>query len=119
MNTTQLQAVKAYSIFKNLGTKLSGKSAFEFFKLKLELEKVAVFQSEEEQKLIEKYGGVFQSDGKTIVIEDPEKREAFLAERKELENLDSGIEPIDIDISSVPNITLDEIEALYGFVNFH
>lgn len=118
MSTTQKQAVKAYSIFANLGTKVKGKAAFELFKLKLELEKVAVFQAEEEQKLIDKYGGVFQSDGKSITIENQENREAFLKERRELEELDSGIAPVTINISDVPDFTLDDIEPLYGFVNF-
>ena len=41
-----------------------------------------------------------------------------MKEKEELGNLECDVVPVEIDLDSVPEITMNEIEALDGFVIF-
>ena len=112
-----IDAIKAFSMINKMGNKVTGKTAYEMFKLKTELKKIVDFQSEEEMKLVDKYGGIVEQNG-LIVISDGENRYKFQQEHIELGNLECDIKPIDVELDRIPEITMEEIEALYGFVNF-
>ncbi len=113
---TQGDAVKAYGTIIRMGQKATGAAAFVLFKLKKQLQEIFDFQREEEQKIIEKCGGV--SEQGMILISDPEKRAECIRQLKELHALECEIQPVQIQASAIPEINLDEIEALDGFVEF-
>ena len=114
---TQRRAVEAYGALVRIGTKVSGETAFALFRLKKALQTSVDFQIEEEQKLIEKHGGKITAEGRVIIADDAE-REAFLADRKELGDVECDVQPVTIRAEKVPEITLADIEALDGFVIF-
>ena len=117
MKTTHRKAVTAYVTLKGMGMKAAGMTAFSLFKLKKELETVVQFQSEQEMKLVEKYKGEVMETG-AIRIADPEQRKAFEKEYRELGNVECEIDGIEVSIDQIPEITMQEIEALDGLVKF-
>lgn len=110
---TQKQAITAYGTIIKIGGKVSGKNAFALFRLKQQLKEVVEFQAEEEMKLVEKYNGQITENGQIII--DHESRPKFIKEREELGSMECDIQPVEI---GEIDITLDEIEALNGFVKF-
>lgn len=117
MKTTQKKAIEAYNTLIGIGNKASGDPAFTLFNLKLELRNIFEFQTEEENKLIRKYDAKVTPDGR-IIIEDKQKNEEFGREYMQLGELECEINEVEVPRSGVPGITLNEIEALYGFVHF-
>ena len=115
---TQGEAVKAYGAIIKMGQKATGTAAFSLFRLKKELKEIFEFQNEEEQKIIQKFGGQV-IEGGILVIADKEKREQAIAEIEELHKMECEIQPVKIQASAIPEITLAEIEALDGFVEFN
>ena len=113
----QILYMEAYNALDGMGKKVTGKIAFKLFGLKKKLEEIVQFQLEEEKKLIEKYEGVVNESG-LIRFANPEKSAEFFREKKELYGMDYDIEAIEVDIDSVPDVTLEEIEALDGIVVF-
>lgn len=115
----QKQALKAYVTLIGMGGKTTGKTALALFRLKGRLKELVDFQAEEEIKLAEKYGGKILDNG-TIKFEDDDQRQGFLDEKNALGEMDiePEIEPARVQIDTVPEITLSEIEALDGFVIF-
>ena len=114
---TQGEAVKAYKAIIRMGNKAAGEAAFSLFRMKKQLKEIVDFQSEEEEKLIKKHGGAVTEAGQVIIV-DPKEREAFLKEREEIEKMECNVAPVIIRADNIPEITLAEIEALDGFVNF-
>lgn len=117
-NLTQNRAVVAYTTIMNMGQKVSGKPAFALFKLKQTLKGIVEFQSEEEMKLVEKYGATVTEDGRILPGDDAEKFAELVKEKEELGNMECDVVPVEIDLDSIPEITMNEIEALDGFVIF-
>lgn len=117
MKTNHRKALGAYATIQRMAQKVSGRTAFTMFKLKQELAGIVQFQSEEEIKLVEKYGGSIDEKG-SITIPDDEKRKEFLKEYKELGDVECDVNEVEIQIDSLPEITMQEIEALDGFVKF-
>ena len=119
MKTTHKRAIQAYIVLNQMGRKVSGRTAYALFLLKNELKTVVDFQSEEEAKLTEKYGGQITEEG-AIVIADKEKAAAFRKEYAELGNMECEIkgEPATVDLDAAPEVTMQEIEALDGLVKF-
>lgn len=115
----QQQALTAYTTIIGLGKRATGKSAFALFKLKSRLKELVDFQSEEEMKLIEKHGGKLEENG-FVTFKNDEEKAKFVEERRELANMDIDpeIAPVRIDPEQIPDINIDEIEALNGFVEF-
>ena len=115
----QRQALAAYAVLMGMGRKATGEAAFSLFRMKQKLKEYVDFQAEEEEKMVERAGGQITEDGK-IIIEDPMKRKAFLEEKKKLGEMEikPAIEPIRIAPERIPEINMDEIEALQGFIIF-
>ena len=112
---TQGNAIVAFGAINRMGARATGNVAFTLFRLKKELKTIVEFQSEEEQKLIEKYKGAVTENGVIVVQEN---RDEFFKEREKLRAMECDIEPVDVPMSGIPEITLAEIEALEGFVKF-
>ena len=117
-NLTQQRAVVAYGTLAGMGQKVSGKTAFSLFKLKQTLRGIVDFQSEEEMKLVKKYGATVTDDGRILPGDDPEKFKKLLKEKAELNEMECEIDPAEIRLDDIPEITMNEIEALDGFVIF-
>ena len=117
-NLTQNRAVVAYTTIMNMGQKVSGKPAFALFKLKQTLKGIVEFQSEEEMKLISKYHATVSEDGRIIPGEDKDEFAELIKEKSELGNMECDVIPVEIALDSIPEITMNEIEALDGFVIF-
>ena len=115
---TQHMAVVAYSTIIRMGQKVAGKAAFSLFRLKQSLKQIVEFQSEEEMKLVEKYGATVTDDGRILPVDDAEKFAELVKEKEELGNMECDVVPVEIDLDSIPEITMNEIEALDGFVIF-
>lgn len=115
----QHQALKAYTTIIALGKRATGQTAFALYKLKQQLKQLVDYQAEAETNLVEKYGGKIADNG-IVVIEDEENRRKFVAEKVQLDNMDIAKEvaPVTIIPEQIPDINIDEIEALNGFVNF-
>ena len=111
----QRNAVLAYKMLATMGTRVSGETAFALYGLKKKLKEIVDFQSEEEVKIVQKYGGEIAENGLVVIKEN---RKEFMEEWEKLGDLECEIEKISIPISQVPDIKLDEIEALDGFINF-
>lgn len=116
---TQQQALTAYAILMGMGKKATGEAAFSLFRMKQKLREIVEFQAEEEQKLVDKLGGKITETGQIIFAGDDEKR-AFIEEKKKLGEMkiDPSIEPVRIAPDKIPEINMDEIEALQGFIIF-
>ena len=116
---TQQQALTAYAILMGMGKKATGEAAFSLFRMKQKLKEIVEFQSEEEAKLVDKLGGKITETGQIIFAGEEEKR-AFIEEKKKLGGMeiDPAIEPIRIAPDKIPEINMDEIEALQGFIIF-
>lgn len=117
MKTNHRKALNAYAMIQRMAQKVTGRTAFALFKLKQELAGIVQFQREEELKLVEKYGGSIDEKG-SITIPDDEKRKEFLKEFNALGEVECEINQVEIQIDSIPEITMQEIETLDGFVKF-
>ena len=119
IQTTQQKAIAAFSTLTALRKKVKGKDALSLFRLKAALQINLDFQTEEEMKLVSEYGGRVTDDGR-IIIENAEKRTAFQQAFAELGKLECEVscDPVSVSLDKSPEITLEEIEALDGFVNF-
>lgn len=119
MVQTQRQALSAYAALLKMGKKATGKAAFSLFRMKQRLKDIVEFQAEEEQKLVEKHGGKVSEEG-LILIADEGQRAAFMEEKRALYDMviDPAIEPVTVEIDGLPEINMEEIEALDGFIEF-
>ena len=114
---TNRQALTAYTTICRLGQRASGKAAFALFRLKRQLKEVVDFQGEEQEKLVAQCGGKIAETG-LILIDDEEQQKRFREMDDELGRMEVDLQPIELPENSVPDITLAEIEALEGVVNF-
>ena len=115
---TQQKAIIAYTAIMNMGQKVTGKTAFALFRLKQTLRGIVDFQSEEEMKIVEKYGAKVTEDGRILPGEDAEAFKKLLKEKQELGEMECDVVPWEIELDSIPEITMSEIEAIDGFVIF-
>lgn len=119
METTMGKALEAYAALNSVRDKVKGKTALDLFHLKNMLKEAVDFQCEEEQKLVEQFGGVVTEAG-MIIIADKEKRAEYTKERKKLAEMEYEVktEPVRVDLEKAPDITMEDIEQLDGFVKF-
>jgi hypothetical protein len=119
INTTMDKALSAFSALSRVRGQVRGKTALDLFRMKNALKESVDFQAEEELKLVDEYGGVITDTG-TIIIADKEKREAFLKARRELGEMacEVNAEPVRVDLEKNPDITMEDIEQMDGFVIF-
>lgn len=114
---TQQQALKAYTALTSMGRKVTGETAFKLFKLKQELKTIVEFQVEQEQEMVARNHGTISETGQ-INFTDEDDRKKFVAEHKELGEMECDVKGITLKIESIPGITMDEIEALDGIITF-
>ena len=118
-NITQGQAVTAYAALNRIRGKVKGHDALNLFHLKRQLQEAVDFQIEQEQQLVEKYGGKITGAGQ-VVISDKDKNEEFRKEYDELQSLEISVN-IDIpvvDLDRCQDITMEDIEQLNGVIEF-
>lgn len=118
MKTTQKKVIEAYAALNQMGRKVSGQTAFTLFRFKQQqLKPIVEFQGEEEAKLVEQFGGKITEEGRIIFAEN-EKRDEFLKEQRKLGEMECDVETIEIRMTDVPEITMQEIETLDGLIIF-
>ena len=119
IKTTQAKVLSAYSALNRIRNRIKGRDALNLFHMKKVLQENFDFQVEEEEKLVEEYGGVITENG-SILIDDAEKRKAYNKARQELGEMECEIktEVVVISLDRNPEITLEDIEQLAGFVDF-
>lgn len=119
MKTTMDNVLSAFGALNRVRNQVRGKTALDLFHLKNMLKESVDFQVEEEQKLVDEYGGLI-TDAGSIIIADKEKRAAFLKARKELGEMECEVktDPVRVDLDKNPDITMEDIEQLDGFVIF-
>ena len=119
IQSTMGKALNAYGALNRVRSQVKGKTALDLFHLKNMLQESIDFQVEEEQKLIIECGGIV-TDAGTIVIADKDKRAAFAKARQELADMACEIktDPVLMDLEKNPDITMEDIEQLDGFVIF-
>lgn len=124
MKSTNRKASIAYGILVGMGRKqIPTPVAYKLYKLRQKLKGVMEFITEQEQNLAEKHGVVIGDDGHFVFPEDPKVKESFTAAHAELLESETEIEgeEITIRLADMPDkleISMNEIEALEGFVAF-
>lgn len=116
---TQRQAMQAYIALNGIRRKVKGHDALNLFHLKRQLQEAVDFQIEEEQKLVEEYGGKVTQEGQVIIVDD-QKRAEFNKACQEMQDLEIKTKPEMpvISLDRNPDITLEDIEMLDGFIIF-
>ncbi len=124
MKSTNRKASIAYGILVGMGRKqIPTPVAYKLYKLRQKLKGVMEFITEQEHNLAEKHGVVIGDDGHFIFPEDPKVEEVFKADHADLLETETEIEGdvIKIRLADMPDrleISMNEIEALDGFVEF-
>ena len=119
MKTTQGKVLQAYAAMGRIRRKVKGRDALDLFRLKNRMQENIDFQSEEEMRLVEEFGGQVTQEG-TVLIADEEKREAFNKAIADLRGMEVEIKaeaPV-ISLDRCPEITMEDIEQLHEFIDF-
>lgn len=113
------EVLSAYVALNRVRNKVKGKTALDLFLLKTAIKPNIDFMSEEEQKLVDQFGGAVTQTG-MIIIADKVKRAEFQKARAELDDTECDIDtdPVCVDLEMNPDITMEDIEQLTGFVEF-
>lgn len=120
MKVTQGEAVKATVALQSLRQKsMNSQTAFALFRLKKALSEIVEFQAEQEVALAKELGGEANEYGQ-IVLKDDEARAEYSRRHRELVNVECEVDigKQAIPLADVPQLTMDEIEALIPFVDF-
>ena len=124
MKSNNRKSLEAYGILVGMGRKqIPTPVAYKLYKLRQKLKGVLEFITEQEQVLAEKFGVVIDDDGHFVFPDDAEKKEQFIEARTELMDAESEIEGDEIvvrlaDLPDKLEISMNEFEALEGFVRF-
>ena len=124
MKNTNKKSLEAYGILVGMGRKqIPTPVAYKLYKLRQKLKGVLEFITEQEQNMAEEYGVVIGDDGRFVFPDDAEKKEKFTEAHAELMNAESEIEGEEIvvrlaDLPDKLEISMNEFEALEGFVRF-
>ena len=119
ITATNDRAVAAYAAINRIRRLVRGKDAKNLFHLKVMLQEHVDFVAEEELKLIEAAGGQILETG-MVLIADREKRAQFEQSRRELGGMECAVDADEVTVSTdnCPEVTMEDIEQLAGFVNF-
>ena len=119
MKTTLQKAFDAYITLTKVRGKVKGTDALHLFHLKNVLKETVDFQNEEEARLIEEHGGTVTDNG-MILIADKGQREAYQKERIALGAMECEVkaELVTVSLERNPELTMEDIEQLDGFVKF-
>lgn len=119
IKTTQGKILTAMEALGRIRQRVKGHDALNLFHLKNVLQEHIDFQSEEERKLVDEYGGKITETG-VILIADDEKRRGFQEEYKKLLSMEvevnTGVVVLSLDRN--PDITLEDIDQLNDFIIF-
>lgn len=117
---TQNEAVLAYKALDKIsGQEVSWKTAYWLMKLKKQLQGQFDFQRECEQKLFEKYHPVQENE--QFRFNSTEDAQNFVKELDDIANIeltDLHIKPVEISENENLHLTVKDMEALDGFVEF-
>ncbi len=121
MKFSQKQIVKAYISLMHLsGASMPLGTALSLYQLRKKLEGTYQFCAEQEQVIIERYGGNNQNG--SISFSDAESVAGAQADLKELNDMEVelDIEPVSVKVDDLHGleVTLNDIDALNGFVAF-
>ncbi len=114
MKTTAINAIVALREFTKLGDKQTDfNTSFALYKLKKELNEIAIAFEEEKKKLAEKFGGVIE-DG-NFKFETPQRQKQFTnaVNEQAVKEIEAEISPIDI-APFAP--TANQIELIAEFI---
>ena len=119
MKTTQQKTITAFTTLNRIRKKVKGKDALDLFHLKNQLKEYFDFFGEEQARMVEENGGIITETG-IIAIADKEKKQKFDKEIGELlkTEIDAKVDVPTISLERNPEIDMEDIEQLYGFVNF-
>ena len=119
IKTTQGKVLDAYAALNRIRQRVKGHDALHLFHMKNKLQENIDFQTEEEKKLVDEYGGVITEAGQ-VLIDDKEKRLAFREEYRKLNEMECEVdtEVLVLNLDRNPEITLEDIEQLSGFIDF-
>lgn len=119
IKTTQGKIITAMGALNRIRQRVKGHDALNVFHLKNVLQEHVDFQVEEERKLVEAHGGQVTETG-MVVIDDKDERQKFGEEYKELlaMEVDVRASPLSLYLDRNPDITLEDIEQLNGFIDF-
>lgn len=116
---THEQAITGYRTLMTM----SGKTAkaavsLSLFRLKKRLRDAVDFVTEEEQKLVEQYGGKITEDGR-ILIDDDAKRVEFNQRINDVYKTEFSFgEKAKLRTADLPEMSVADLEALDPFVDF-
>lgn len=116
---TQKQIVGAYRALEHLSRQaLPIKTAYAMHKMRGKLKPLWDFQVEQEQKLLEELKPT--PDGDDLVFASPEDSKRWLDLLKDLAEIETDIkvDPIDVVMTDDMKVSMVDIEALDGFINF-
>ncbi len=116
----QLKIYKAYEETQILikENNLSINAKWQLFKLRKELLPYYEFYASESQQLISKYKTTIK--GNLIEFESPELAQEYQSKQEEIDKFDVEISLSEhqLKLSDIPNITVEQIELLDGFIEF-
>ena len=124
MKSTNMKALSAYFILQRMGQKqIPTPVAYKLYKLRQKLKEILEFVREQEQAMMDEMGVKMDEAGHFQFGEDEEVKARFTAAHDELLNTECEIEGEEtaIRLADLPDkleISMNEIEALDGFVRF-
>lgn len=119
IKTIQGKAIQAYKVIEKLsGGNMPLPVAYKFFKMRKALMPQYEFQIEEERKLLEKCGAIHQ-DGSWMFESEQGKNEFIeLLDKIGKIEVDVDMEKQSISLDTNIELSIEDMEALDGFVNF-
>ena len=119
IKTTLGKIYTAFLGINQIRNQVKGMDALHLFHLKNMLKESVDFMAEEDVRMVTEAGGVITETG-IVIIADKEKQKEYVKARKELDEQETEIptDPVIIRISRCPDVTVEQIERLDGFVIF-
>lgn len=119
IKTTQGQILTVMTAIGRIRQRVKGHDALNLFHLKNVLQEHVEFQADEERRLVDEYGGKVTETG-VVLIADDDKRKEFQEEYKKLLEMEVEVNTgaIVLPLDRNPEITLEDIEQLNGFIIF-
>ena len=119
IKTTLGKIYTAFLGINQIRNQVKGMDALHLFHLKNMLKESVDFMAEEDVHMVTEAGGVITETG-IVIIADKEKQKEYVKARKELDEQETEIQtdPVIIRISRCPDVTVEQIERLDGFVIF-
>lgn len=117
----QIQLVEAYKTLKKMANiPMDITTSFKLMKLKKRLEEYYQFEEQEEMKMFNEFHGELINDGRSMQFPTQEDANAFSKKWQELKDMEVEIEiePIPVMLDQDIRLTIQDMEALDGFIQF-